>query len=150
MGEAFTNFATWKFGDWSQLDGADGFLGQGFQTYLGGRNSKAIIDRALAAKEANPGLKIIIGMTASRPGIVSDFYDKVDAMIIDFAATDNAFLDVIFWQDGNKPEGRLPVEFPRDDASVEAQFEDIAGDTEDPVYMIGHGLSYASMGGYGG
>nr|WP_246433948.1 glycoside hydrolase family 3 N-terminal domain-containing protein [Spirochaeta isovalerica] len=148
--EGFAEFGAWKFNDWSQVGGESGFIGQGFHTYLGGLESKAVVDKALAAKEAYPGMKVIIGMTASRPGIVTDFHDKVDAMIIDFAATDKAFLDIIFWQNGNKPQGRLPVEFPRDDASVEAQLEDVPGDTANPVYEIGYGLNYASMGGYGG
>lgn len=149
MDQASGSFTSWIFDDWSNLSGPGGFLGQGFQTYLGAADSKAAIERTLAAKKANPGLKVIVGMTDSRPGIVSDFVEDVDAMIIDFAATDNAFLDVVFFQDGNKPEGRLPVEIPSDDASVEAQLSDVPGDTANPTYEVGYGLNYPSIGGYG-
>jgi beta-glucosidase len=88
-------------------------------------------------------------MTASRPGIVSSFLDDIDGLFIDFAATDKAFLDVVFWQNGSKPGGKLPVEIPSSDASVEAQLEDVPGDTANPTYEIGYGLEYVSMGGYG-
>lgn len=150
IGQAYGEFGPWKFNDWSNVTGPTGFIGQGYMTYLGAADSKAAIDRTLAAKKVNPNLKIIVGMTASRPGIVSGFKDQIDGMIIDFAATDNAFLDIIFFQDGNKPGGRLPIEIPSDDASVEAQLEDVAGDTINPTYAVGYGLNYPSVGGYGG
>lgn len=149
MGEAYGQFGAWKFTDWSNITGTTGFVGQGFMTYLGASESKAIIDRTIKAKEKNPNLKIILGTTNSRPLIVSDFIDQIDGYIIDFAATDDAFLDVVFYQDGNKPGGRLPVEIPSSDAAVEAQLEDIAGDSADSTYEIGFGLNYPSVGGYG-
>ena len=147
--EAFGGFGAWKFNDWSNVTGS-GFIGQGFQTYLGALDSKAAIERTIAAKKDNPNLKIIVGMTDSRPGIVSGFVNEVDGMIIDFAATDNAFLDIVFFQDGNKPEGRLPLAIPSSDTAVEVQFEDVANDSADPTYGAGYGLNYPSIGGYGG
>lgn len=138
----------WKFSDWSNAGGS-AFLGQGYRTYLGYGDSIAMVNKALAAKAKNPNLQVIIGMTASRPGIVSSFVDKIDGMFIDFAATDSAFLDVVFWQNGSKPEGRLPIEIPSDNKSVEEQFEDVPGDTANPTFEIGFGLDYVTLGGYG-
>ncbi|MDC7124883.1 MAG: glycoside hydrolase family 3 N-terminal domain-containing protein [Spirochaetales bacterium] len=146
-GDAMKGFAGWKFNDWSNLSNA-GFFG-GFCTFLGASDSKAAIERTIAAKKANPKLKIIVGMTASRPGIVSGFIDDIDAMIIDFAATDKAFLDVVFWQDGDSPKGRLPYEIPSSQAAVEAQLEDVANDSANPTFEAGYGLDYVSVGGYG-
>lgn len=143
----FAEFGRWTFSDWSQLTG--GTMFNGYNSYRGGLDSKAAIEQAIAAKAANPGLKLIMGMTASRPGIVTEYVDSFDAFYIDFAATDKAFLDLVFWQQGIEPEGTLPVEFPRDMASVLAQDEDVPGDTENPLYEIGYGLSYAATGGYG-
>jgi hypothetical protein len=75
--------------------------------------------------------------------------DQVDALYIDFAATDQAFLDVVFWQEGIEPKGKLPIEIPADDQSVFEQKEDVAGDSTRQTYEIGYGLNYASLGGYG-
>lgn len=148
FGQAFAELGPWKFNDWSQVTGTS-FIGTGYMTYLGGTESKAMIDRAIAAKKANPGLKIVLGMTDSRPQIVAEFIDSIDGMIIDFAATDKAFLDVVFFQDGNKPEGRLPYNIPSSMAAVEAQFEDVPNDDVNPTFEVGYGLNYPSIGGYG-
>ena len=134
----------WKFSDWSMVGGEE-ILGQGYRTYLSPKDSSAALNKAIVAKKANPELKIIVGMTASRPGIVSSFLNDIDGFFIDFAATDSAFLDVIFWQKGANPEGKLPIEIPADMASVETQMEDVPGDTANPTYEIGYGLQYASM-----
>jgi beta-glucosidase len=146
--DAFREFGPWTFSDWSQVGGA-GFIGQGYMTYLAGKESKAIIEKTLTAKHRNPGLKVVVGITASRPPIVSDFVNQVDALYLDFAATDRAFLDIVFWQDGIEPKGKLPIEIPADDRAVLEQKEDVAGDTPRQTYEIGYGLNYASMGGYG-
>jgi beta-glucosidase len=147
-GDAFKEFGPWTFSDWSQVGGG-GFIGQGYMTYLSGKESKAILERTLNAKKKNPGLKIVVGITASRPPLVSEFVNQVDALYIDFAATDQAFLDIVFWQDGIEPKGKLPVEIPEDDKAVQEQKEDVAGDSSRQTYEIGYGLNYASMGGYG-
>lgn len=103
----------------------------------------------LDAKAANPNLKIIVGITAARPVIVEPLLDKIDGLIIDFGATDDTFLDMVCFNNGLKPTGTLPIEFPSNDASVVAQFEDIPGDTKDPTFEIGFGLEYAAISGYG-
>ncbi|QEN05280.1 glycoside hydrolase family 3 protein [Thiospirochaeta perfilievii] len=148
-GEAYGNFGPWVFDDWSNLTGS-GMIGQGYMTYLGYSDSKAALERALKAKAGNPDLKVIIGMTDSRPGIISGFLDDIDGMIIDFAATDKAFLDVVFFQGGNKPEGRLPFEIPSTWESLSQQLGDVPNDTPNPTFETGYGLNYPSIGGYGG
>ncbi len=147
VGQYRGGMTSWVFNDWSQVTGTDG-RGTGYKSYLSGFDAKAQVDRALAAKVANPDLKVIVGITLTRPVIVSDFVDKIDGLLFDFAATDQAFLDVVFWQDGDAPGGTLPVEIPSSDASVEAQDEDVPGDSENPTFKIGYGLTYSSLGGY--
>ncbi|KGE71979.1 glycoside hydrolase family 3 protein [Spirochaeta lutea] len=144
----YVDFGGWQFGDWSNGSGA-GMVGQGYRSYLGYQESLAAITRAIQAKQANPDLKIILGMTASRPGIIEPFLKDVDGVFIDFAATDRAFLDVVFWQEGAAPKGTLPVEIPSSMESVRNQLEDIPGDTQDPTYEIGYGLEYNTGSGYG-
>ncbi len=146
--ENFTDLKNFTFGDWSNVGGPE-MIKQGYRAYLSYSDSIAAINKALAAKAARPEMKLVVGMTAPRPGIVSSFIDDVDGMYIDFAATDSAFLDVLFWWDGAKPEGSLPVEFPRDNESVNAQLEDVPGDTENPLFEVGFGLEYTKVSGYG-
>lgn len=72
----------------------------------------------------------------------------VDALLIDFGAYDRAVLDVLF--DVNLPEeadwnyldARLPFEIPSTDAAVDAQFEDVPGDSANPQYILGEGDDY--------
>ena len=69
-------------------------------------------------------------------------------MFIDFGAYDRAVLDVLF--NVNLPDGAdwdyldatLSFEIPSSDAEVEAQFEDVPGDTPNPQYIIGEGNDY--------
>lgn len=69
----------------------------------------------------------------------------VDAFMVDFGASDRALLDVLF--DVNEGdlgylEARLPMELPRSDAAVEAQYEDLPADTLLPTFSLGAGQGY--------
>lgn len=143
----YSNFGEWHFGDWSGGSGS-GMVGQGYRSFLGYRESLEKINMAIAAKEANPGMRLVLGMTASRPGIIEPYLEHFDAVFIDFAATDSAFLDIVFWQDGAAPQGILPVEIPSSTESVRLQLEDLPGDTPNPTYEIGYGLEYNTGDGY--
>ena len=138
----------WVFSDWSNASGT-AFLGQGYRTLLGYSDSKAVLNKFLAAKSTNPKLKVVIGLTLSRAAIVSSYINKIDGMFFDFASTDSAFLDVVFWQNGAKPEGRLPMEIPTDNESANEQFEDLPNDTKNATFEVGYGLDYITLGGYG-
>jgi beta-glucosidase len=120
----------------------------GYRSVGSSNESKERLEAVLAAKVANPNLKVIVGMTAARPGILAPYLSQIDGLLIDFAATDDAFLDVVFWRDGLEPRGRLPVEIPADDASVAAQYEDVPCDTANPSFPCGHGLSYRVTDGF--
>ena len=101
-------------------------------------------DGTIDGDGTNPTLKIVVGMTASRPGIVAPFLGDVHSLIVDFGATDSSFLDVVFNADGSAPTGNLPVEIPANDESVNAQFEDVPCDTVEPTFKYGFGLRYMS------
>jgi beta-glucosidase len=49
-------------------------------------------------------------------------------------------LDVLFGRAA--PEGRLPFELPSSMEAVRAQKPDVPGDSSDPLFRFGHGLSY--------
>jgi beta-glucosidase len=117
----------------------------GYRAYTNSNNSLNRLLAVLNAKAARPvdrPLKVIVGMTAARPGILAPYLSQIDGLLIDFGATDDAFLDDVFFNEGAKPMGRLPVEIPADDASVEVQYEDVPCDTANPSFPCGFGLSY--------
>lgn len=118
----------------------------GDTTLADAQKEMARLQVLLDAKKANPNLKIVVGMTAIRPSIVEPFLADIDGMFIDFGATDDVFLDMIFNHEGLNPVASLPIEFPSSDASAEAQFEDLPGDSVDPTFPIGFGLDYMSTG----
>jgi hypothetical protein len=72
----------------------------------------------------------------------------VDAFLVDFGAFDRAVLDVLFNKNvpvtptGYVYGGRLPMEIPRSDSEVNAQYEDVPADTWNPTFTLGAGLAY--------
>lgn len=83
----------------------------------------------------------IVDIKFDRPGAVPEIFDQAVAVLANYGANPNAFLDVILGY--AKPEGKLPFDLPRSQAAVEAAAEDLPFDTKDPVFRFGHGLSYA-------
>jgi beta-glucosidase len=115
-------------------------------TLVAAQKEMARLQALFNAKAANPNLKIIVGITCGRPPIVEPWIARVDGMFIDYGVTDDVFLDMMFYHEGLEPVATLPIEIPSNDASVEAQFEDVPGDSANPTWPIGHGLEYVSTG----
>jgi beta-glucosidase-like glycosyl hydrolase len=86
----------------------------------------------------------IVDMYLDRPAAIPEVAESAAALLASFGSSSDAFLDVIFGVKGSKPEGRLPFDLPRSMAAVEASYEDLPFDTENPVFRFGDGLSYAS------
>lgn len=84
----------------------------------------------------------IVDIYLDRPAAVPEIAEQASALMVNFGASPDAFLDIIFGVDGSGPEGRLPFDLPRSDAAVEASKEDVPFDTENPVFKFGHGLRY--------
>lgn len=97
------------------------------------KEKQLILDRCAE----KPTVTII---TVLRPPIMPDIADASKAVIADFECEDDILLELIFG--GFSPSGKLPIEFPSSVAAVEAQFEDLPYDSEDPLYPFGHGLTY--------
>ncbi|KAF1846247.1 glycoside hydrolase family 3 protein [Cucurbitaria berberidis CBS 394.84] len=85
----------------------------------------------------------IVDIYLDRPAIIPEIADAATALIANFGASSQAFLDVVFGVDGSRPLGKLPFDLPRSLAAVEANKEDVPFDTENPVFRYGDGLSYA-------
>ncbi|OJD30752.1 glycoside hydrolase family 3 protein [Diplodia corticola] len=85
----------------------------------------------------------IVDIYLDRPAVIPELAEGSAALLGNFGASPDAFLDVVFGTDGWKPEGKLPFDLPRSMEAVEAQLTDAPFDTANPVYRYGHGLSYA-------
>ncbi|KAL6704455.1 hypothetical protein ACN47E_008199 [Coniothyrium glycines] len=84
----------------------------------------------------------IVDIYLDRPAAVPEIAEQAHALTVNFGASPDAFLDVVFGVDGVGPEGRLPFDLPSSDAAVEASKEDVPFDTANPAFRYGHGLRY--------
>ncbi|KAF1364189.1 glycoside hydrolase [Lizonia empirigonia] len=84
----------------------------------------------------------IVDIYLDRPAAIPEIAEQAKALMANYGAAGEAFLDVVFGVDGYKPEGRLPFDLPRSMEAVEVSKEDVPFDTENPVFRFGHGLSY--------
>ncbi|KAJ4991138.1 glycosyl hydrolase family 3 N-terminal domain-containing protein [Stagonosporopsis vannaccii] len=84
----------------------------------------------------------IVDIYLDRPAAIPEIAEQAKALMANYGAAGEAFLDVVFGVDGYTPEGKLPFDLPRSMAAVEASKEDVPFDTENPVFRFGHGLSY--------
>jgi beta-glucosidase len=82
----------------------------------------------------------IVNLYADRPAVIPEIADKSAGLIVNFGATDDAILDVIFGK--YKPMGKMPFELPSSMEAVRQQKEDVPYDSQNPLYPFGFGLSY--------
>lgn len=75
-----------------------------------------------------------------RPAAVPEIAEQAAALMVNYGASPDAFLDVVFGK--ACPLGKLPFDLPRSTAAVAASKEDVPFDTENPVFRFGHGLRY--------
>ncbi|CBX91338.1 hypothetical protein IAQ61_010696 [Plenodomus lingam] len=84
----------------------------------------------------------IVNMYLDRPAAVPEIAEQAAAFMVNYGASTDAFLDVVFSVEGAGPEGLLPYDLPRSDEAVAENMEDVPFDTKDPVFRFGHGLRY--------
>ncbi|MCP5100479.1 MAG: glycoside hydrolase family 3 protein [Chloroflexi bacterium] len=85
-------------------------------------------------------LPTIVDIYLERPAVIPEIAEKAAAVLANFGAEDDAALDVIFGK--HNPAGKLPFELPSSMAAVQQQREDMPGDSENPLYAFGFGLTY--------
>ena len=86
--------------------------------------------------------KVIVDLTLSNPTVMSEFEDKVDAILVDFGESGEmvtkAICEIIL---GNiEPSALLPLQMPANMETVEAQYEDVPRDME--CYTDSEGNTY--------
>jgi beta-glucosidase len=102
--------------------------------------------QGMATLDELPGVPGSFPLVSDPANIDPTGLSGVDAFLVEFGAYDRAVLDFLFNVD--VPEGwtygraRLPMEIPRSDAAVEAQFEDVPNDSGNPTFRLGSGSTY--------
>jgi beta-glucosidase len=82
----------------------------------------------------------IVDIYMDRPAVIPEINEACRGLLVDFGASDEAVMDVIFGK--SVPGGRMPFEIPSSMQAVRAQKEDMPYDSKNPLYPFGAGLSY--------
>ncbi|AWF99935.1 glycoside hydrolase family 3 protein [Clavibacter michiganensis] len=80
----------------------------------------------------------LIDVYLDRPALLGDLLPDVTSLTVDFGASDEALLRVIFGD--TPPKGRLPFDIPSSQDAILASRPDVPFDTADPIFRHGHGL----------
>lgn len=105
-------------------------------------------ERAVAAVEASgKDIPVVTVLKAINPVIPAEFEARSDAIVVGFGTSDQALIEVALGL--YEPQGRLPIQFPANMDTVEAQEEDVAKDmtpytdASGNAYDYGFGLSWS-------
>jgi beta-glucosidase len=90
--------------------------------------------------EMSKQTKVILNIFTDRPLVLGSLATDAAAVILDYGASDEAVLSVLFGE--SSPMGKLPFDLPRSNAAVAESRADVPFDTKEPVYRFGHGLRY--------
>ena len=117
----------------------------GGSRYYGGKTALSdmqyVIDDLAALRERVGDLPIVLYLQLSNPAVLSEVEPYADAIVIGFAISQNAALEII--SGSYEPSGLLPCQLPADMATVEQQMEDVAFDMECYVDAEGNTYDYA-------
>lgn len=85
-------------------------------------------------------LPVVVDANLERPAILTPLVDSLSAILADVGVSDEVAAEVILGE--RNPEGKLPFDVPRSMEAVRASKEDLANDSENPLFKSGHGESY--------
>lgn len=84
---------------------------------------------------------IILVVSASNPMVFTAIEDKVDGILVEFGVSNSAITDIV--NGAFEPSGLLPLQMPKNMATVEKQFEDVPNDMEPYVDALGNTYDFA-------
>ncbi len=84
---------------------------------------------------------VVLSVKCFKPCVLAEVEPLVDAVIIDFETQAQAVLDIVSGK--HEPSGLLPMQFPKDMFTVEAQKEDVPRDMTPYVDSEGHAYDFA-------
>ncbi len=91
--------------------------------------------RAIAAT-----VPTVVDVYLDRPAILTELAEFIPSLLVNFGASDEAVLQVLFGEAA--PKGRLPFDIPSSMEAVVANRPDVPFDTKEPVFRFGYGLTY--------
>jgi beta-glucosidase len=103
----------------------------------------------LDARKVMNGKPVIVCIALSKPAVVSEFENQVNAIVASFGVQNQAILDIL--TGATEPSGLLPVQMPANMKTVEEQYEDVPHDmqayrdSEGNVYDFGFGLNWKGV-----
>jgi beta-glucosidase len=97
-------------------------------------NSEVARIEAIAAK-----VPTLADVYLDRPALLGDLLPAVATLMVDFGASDEALVRVLFGEAA--PLGRLPFDIPSSQEAILASRPDVPFDTANPLYPHGHGLT---------
>lgn len=83
---------------------------------------------------------VVVDANLERPAILTPLVDTLSALLADVGVSDEIAAEVIMGE--RTPDGKLPFEVPRSMEAVEASEEDVANDTDNPLFEAGFGETY--------
>jgi beta-glucosidase len=81
----------------------------------------------------------VVAIHLERPAVIPEISAAAGAVLAVFGARDAALLDVVFGR--AEPRGRLPIQLPRSMDEVRLGRPDVPGESADPLFDYGDGLS---------
>ena len=96
-------------------------------------------DRVLEIARAVPTVFVV---HLDRPAILTGIAEACGAVVGTFGASPDAILDLVFGR--FSPSGKLPFELPSSMDAVRQQLPDVPCDSEQPLFPLGHGLTFAA------
>ena len=85
-------------------------------------------------------LPTIVDVYLDRPAVIPEIAAASKGLLVNFGASDEALLDVVFGK--INPAAKLPLEMPSSMEAVRKQKEDVPYDSENPLFPFGFGLGY--------
>lgn len=100
-------------------------------------------------KSAMNGKPVIVCLSLTKPGVVSEFEKEADGILVSFGVQNQAVMDIV--SGDIEPSGLLPVQMPVNMKNVELQYEDIPHDmicytdANGNTYNFGFGLNWKGV-----
>lgn len=92
-------------------------------------------------REAMGDKPIILVVSASNPMVFAAIEEKVDGILVEFGVSNSAISAIV--SGAFEPSGLLPLQMPKDMATVEKQLEDVPNDMEPYVDSEGNKYDFA-------
>lgn len=95
------------------------------------------------------GKPVVVVVNAGKPMVFSEFEKSVDGVLIHFGVSTSALMEIISGK--MEPSGLLPLQMPKDMATVEKQSEDVPydmdcyQDSDGHSYDFGYGLDWKGV-----